>query len=111
MEVALKDISEMKEFEKYGDLFRQVRHNPETGWYLYDRGTSYEVVKGVKRKNPDGTIVHAYPSSESWGTYGYTVPRCSWADAVIEFIMSAPSRSAQEIYEFKKTLKPPAISL
>jgi hypothetical protein len=109
MVLEMKDISEMKEFEKYGDLFRQVRHNPETGWWLYRRGTSYEVVKGVKHKNPDGTIVRTYPGSETWGTYGYTVCDCSWAEAVIDFIMSAPSRTAQELYEFKKTLKTPAI--
>lgn len=104
MNIIYKDINEVKTFEKYGDVFTQIKHNPETGWYLYDRGTSYEVVKGKKVKNQDGSTVFIYPSSNDWGNYGYTVPKSSWADKIIDFIMTANTRTAQEIYDFKKTL-------
>ena len=103
-EIYRKDISELKEFEKYGDVIRQIRHYPETGWWLYDRGSHYEVVRGKKHTNPDGSVVYVYPSSEDWGTYGYSVWKNKWADKMIEFIVSAPTHTAQEMYEFKKTL-------
>lgn len=108
MRIIAKDISEMKEFTKYGDTFRQIRNNPETGWWLYERrgkdNRSYEVVKGVKHKNPDGTIVYIYPSTEHWGKYGYTIMENKYSALLIDFIMSARLRSAEEIWEFKKTI-------
>ena len=39
----------------------------------------YEVVKGIKTVNPDGTVVYRYPCSEEFGTYGffsYNPDRC-----------------------------------
>ena len=103
-----KDISQLKEFVRYGEPFHQVRHNPETGWWLYERGeNSYEVVKGKKHINPDGQVVYTYPPEADWGTYGYTIIKCWWAEQMIDFLMSAPKRSPEEIYEFKKGLKLP----
>lgn len=100
-----KDISTLKEFDKFGDHFIQTRHNPDTGWYLYERcgngRTSFEIVKGMKRKNPDGSIVYSYPNTESWGTYGYTIDNNCFAEDLINFIMSAPIRTAEEIHQFK----------
>lgn len=104
MKVFRKDISEMKEFTKYGDTFKQIRHNPETGWWLYDRGNSYEVVKGKKYKNPDGNYVYVYPCDEDWGTYGYTVYKGWPGELMVDFLMSAKCRTPQEIYDFKKEL-------
>ena len=100
-----KDISELKEFSKYGDTFKQIRNNPDTGWWLYERETHYEVVKGMKYTNPDGSVVYVYPSEKDWGTYGYTIPKCWWAKPTINFIMKRNTISAQEMYEFKKILK------
>lgn len=105
-----KDISEMKTFTKYGDVFTQVRNNPDTGWWLYERPTHYEVVKGKKYKNPDGEIVYVYPSENDWGVYGYTIPKCWWAEKTIDFLIGRKTTSAQELYEFKKTLKNTSIS-
>lgn len=108
--IVIKDISEVKTFEKYGDIFNQIKHNEETGWWLYERTNKetgkkhYEVVRGVKKKNPDGTIVYAYPSSEMWGTYGYTIPDNRYAEKVIEFMMGAKARTLQEILDFKRSL-------
>lgn len=95
----------MKEFTKFGDTFRQIRNNPETGWWLYDRGRSYEVVRGKKYTNPDGNVVYRYPCDEDFGLYGYAVMKNWYADQLIDFLMGAKTRSADEIYEFKKTLK------
>ena len=113
----LKDISETKTFEKYGDIFTQVRHNPETGWYLYERVkkdapdcSHYEVVKGAKHTNPDGSVVYAYPSSERWGTNGYTIVKNWYAAELIDFLMGRKSTSAEELRNFKNNLKYPSIS-
>lgn len=105
MKIFKKDISELKEFKKYGDTFKQIRNNPQTGWWLYERETHYEVVKGKKYVNPDGSVVLGYPSESDWGVYGYTIPKCRWAEKTINFIMGKKTISAQEMYEFKKTLK------
>ena len=116
MEIVRKDIKDLKEFKKYGDTFKQIRNNPETGWWLYERTPKdggrkhYEVVKGKKYKNPKGEIVLVYPGENDWGTYGYTIPDCWWAEKTIDFIMNRKSTSAQELYEFKKTLKYASIS-
>ena len=111
------DISELKTFTKYGDVFTQERHNPETGWWLYKRTNKedpsrvhYEVVKGKKHKNPDGRIVYCYPSDDSWGQYGYTVDDNWFAQDMIDFLMSAENRTPQERYEFKKMLKNPRVN-
>lgn len=111
MEIIRKDIKDLKEFNKYGDTFKQIRNNPETGWWLYERTNNefghqhYEVVKGIKHTNPDGKIVYVYPSDRDWGTYGYTICKCSWADKVIDFLMGRKTTYAQELFDFKKTLK------
>ena len=73
------DISERKTFKMFGELFILIAHNIEHNTYLYKRiklskngygrTTGYEIVKPIKRKNPDGTIVYVYPSSEQFG-YG-----------------------------------------
>ena len=99
-----KDIKDLKTFEKFGDTFEQVRSNPETGWYLYDRGNHYEVVRGKRYVNPDGSIVYTYPGSEDWGRYGYTVYKNRFAEKLINFLMGAKTRTAEELFEFKNTL-------
>lgn len=117
MEVFARDISELKEFKKYGDTFKQIRNNPDTGWWLYERTNDeyktrhFEVVKGIKRTNPDGNVVFSYPGESQWGVYGYTIPDCWWAQETIDFIMGRKTISAQELFEFKKTLKNAPISI
>ena len=110
-----KDISEVKTFTKYDDTLTQIKNNPETGWWLYERVSNYgiklyEVVKGKKYTNPDGSVVYVYPSESDWGQYGYIIPKCWWAQEAIDFIMSRKTISAEELYEFKKTLKHDPIS-
>lgn len=40
----------------------------------------FELVKGIKVKNPDGSYVYRYPGDEQFGTYGWyisgTLERC-----------------------------------
>ena len=68
------DISERKTFKMFGDLFILIARNIEHNIYLYKRingygrTTGYEIVKPIKRKNPDGNTVYTYPSS---GQFGY----------------------------------------
>jgi len=119
MNLYVRDISEVKTFSKYGDIFTQIRHNPETGWWLYKRVTkrenkpdfiSYEVVRGRKHTNPDGSEVLAYPCTTDWGVLGFTISDNCNAEKMIDFYMSAKRRSPEEIHEFKKTLYDASIS-
>jgi len=77
------DISEKKEFIIYGDTLRMKECvDKEKRIYIFERLMNennkerliaFEVVKGKKHKNPDGSIVYTYPSSEQFGYYGFTV--------------------------------------
>ena len=76
-----KDIKETEEFEKFGDVFTKVFADDENHIYVFKRERedkslktfSYEVVKGIKTKNPDGSIVYIYPPSDKFGSYGYYI--------------------------------------
>lgn len=76
------DISEKKEFTIYGDTLRMKECvDKEKHIYIFERYNgagrlyAYEVVQGVKKKNPDGSIVYTYPSGEQFGTYGYFIAK------------------------------------
>lgn len=82
------DISEKMEFRRAGYDYKNVvfdaehhcgiwKMSKEIDGVLKDMG--YEVVKGVKKKNPDGSIVYCYPGDEQFGVYGfftYKLERC-----------------------------------
>lgn len=76
------DIKDRLEFKKDGDILRQFKSYGD-GWWLYKRFNQYsnfnfmgwELVKGVRHKNPDGEIVFVYPSSEQFGMYGFFLPQ------------------------------------
>lgn len=62
------DIKDRKTFEMFGETFTCIDYNPIHNTYLYQRGVSgYEIVKPIKKKNPDGNIVEVYPGSEQFG--------------------------------------------
>lgn len=70
------DISEKKEFDRIGIHYKQVYADDINHIYLYqmdNRENAYELVKGKKRKNPDGNIVYVYPSDEDFGTLGWYI--------------------------------------
>ena len=74
MKIFYPDIKEQNEFKKYGEQFRKIFADDEKHIYVFSRNnTDYEVIQGVKKKNPDGNIVYAYPSSEQFGSYGYYI--------------------------------------
>lgn len=78
IEIYLKDIKEIDYFKKFDDDFFKVYSDDENHIYVFKRirekqVKSYEVVKGVKHKNPDGSIIYRYPTSEEFGTYGYYI--------------------------------------
>lgn len=79
-EIYSTDISQKKEFKFEGDTLKQKECvDKEKHIYVYERYNwkgrlyGYEVVRGVRRKQPNGDIVYAYPSSEQFGTYGYFI--------------------------------------
>lgn len=74
------DISEKKEFTFDGDTLKQKYcYDEDKHIYVYERYNhrgrlfGYELVRGVRHKNPDGSIVYLYPCSEQFGTYGYFI--------------------------------------
>lgn len=103
MEIIKKDISTLQSFNKYGREYSKIWSNDEQHLYVfkvtktYNREdgsqlvvTDYEVVKGMKVKNPDGSIVYAYPNTESFGTYGYFIngfPSCYAKERIVKRLM------------------------
>lgn len=78
------DISQKKSFKSEGHLFEMVE-DYGNNIYLYHRtgyetwsgkqtpiDFGYELIVAVPCKNPDGSIIHRYPSSGEWGKYGWT---------------------------------------
>ena len=110
-DINYKDIRELKTFEKYGDVFTQERYNPNTGMFLYKRTNkedptkiSYEVVKGRRRKLPEGKEVLTYPVTSDWGIYGLSIGDNKYAGALIDYFMDNGITSPEERYNFKKEL-------
>lgn len=79
------DISQKTDFVFQDTRLIQKYYDSESGCYLYERYyinsptlgnrlMGYEIVKPIKRKNPDGTTVYVYPSSEQFGRYGWFFP-------------------------------------
>ena len=89
-----------------GKTSMKLMSSQNLGTYL-ERKYCIEVVKGKKYTNPDGTVIRTYPGSEDFGSYGFCISRNSlFKDRIIEFLVNNPDKwGAQDIYEFKKTLK------
>lgn len=82
MEIFKTDIREKREFERYGFQYTLVKEDNDNRIYVFKvekKGEkplpyeNYEIVKGKKEKNPDGTVVYTYPSTEQFGKYGYYI--------------------------------------
>ena len=83
-----KSISEKMTFKREGYDYQNIvfdeehhcgiwKMSKEIDGVVKDMG--YEVVKGLKRKNSDGSIVYVYPEDERFGIYGfytYSLERC-----------------------------------
>lgn len=80
-------IEEKDEFGKYGDTFKFVTKNENTGLYLYQRtgkDNGWEVIKPKRVTQPDGTEVYVYPSAEDFGQYGLCFNSKEWAYKCLE---------------------------
>lgn len=96
-------IQDKKEFGFEGDLVKFLEYYPETDTYVYERSSSYEVVRPVYIKQ-DGERIGVYPSNSDWGKRGMTVWKSRYARRIIDFLVSTRDWGAENIYQFKKTL-------
>lgn len=77
MEVCYTDISDKVEFSLNGYRYILDTADESTHAYIYAQTRdgvtfAYEVVKAVKRRNPDGSSVYTYPGESQWGVRGFT---------------------------------------
>ena len=79
-EIKLKDISTIKEFKRYDYNYTRVK-DFGNNIYLFKMEhineplpySQYELVKGEKKTNTDGSVVYIYPSSSHFGTNGFYI--------------------------------------
>ena len=81
MKIFKTDIKDKNEFNRIGYHYTKVYADDENHIYVFrmkhnDKKlempySEYELVKGVKVKNPDGNYVYRYPSDEEFGTSGW----------------------------------------
>ena len=64
-------ISELKEFKRGGYLTKYVANDGL--WYLFSTEGGFKIVRAVKHKQPDGSEVYCYPSSEQFGVSGWHI--------------------------------------
>ena len=80
-EIKFKDISTLKEFNKNGYHYTCVKADVENNTYVYKMEhigeplpySQYELVRGIKGKQPSGETFYYYPSDERFGTYGWYI--------------------------------------
>lgn len=84
-----KDISQKMTFRRAGYDYKNILFDEEHHCGIWKmskkidgivKDMGYEVVRGVKRKNPDGSIVYCYPNDEQFGIYGFythSLERCN----------------------------------
>lgn len=80
MKIFSTDIKDKKVFNFENTTLTMIK-DYGNNFYLYERKYTdsgrllgYELVRGVKKKNPDGNIVYVYPSSEQFGKNGWFYP-------------------------------------
>lgn len=79
MKFKATDIRDKRTFKRIGHTYTMIAADEENHIYLFKMtkpGISYdmyEIVKGVKAKQPDGTTVYKYPSDEQFGVYGFYI--------------------------------------
>lgn len=71
------DIKNKKVFKRIGCTYYQVYADTINNIYVYDmvkdgEHRGYEIVKGIKYKNPDGSICYRFPSDEEFGVYAWS---------------------------------------
>ena len=93
----IKEIHQKMTFKRSGCDYKNILFDEEHHCGIWEmtkvigsktKFMGYEVVKGIKAKNPDGSIVYCYPGDEQFGVYGFythSLDRCkeildSWLD-------------------------------
>lgn len=88
MKLRFTDITEKRVFTRLNYEYKMVASDEQNHIYLFEMTPlewektyeQFELVKGVKVKNPDENIVYRYPSDEQFGQYGWyicgTLERC-----------------------------------
>ena len=104
--IDLHDISTLTEFKVGKDTLTKERCvDEERHMYLFKRTNSqgiligYELVRGVRRKNPDGSIVYIYPSSSLFGNYAYYIAKAYAERDIPKYIqkmLAVPSKSLKD---------------
>lgn len=92
------DIKDKTHFRRIGYDYYRVYLDDERHIAVYEMEREgmhhgYEVIKGKKYKNPDGSIVYTYPSDEDFGTYGWYI---YFADANLEM-----EKISEKLYKLK----------
>lgn len=75
------DITEKREFTRINHSYKMIASDEQNHIYLFEitplewekSYEQFELVKGVKVKNPDGRVVYRYPSDEQFGQYGWYI--------------------------------------
>lgn len=102
MEIIRKDLSELAELSFEGDTLKKEKClDAEKHVYLFARHSKgrllgYELVKGIKVKNPDGNHVYAYPSSSQFGHYGFFISK-KWAETDIPKYLQILTQRGQNL--------------
>lgn len=76
-----KDITEKKEFTRLKRYYKMIAADERNHIYLFEitplewekTYEQFELVKGIKIKNPDGNYVWRYPSDEQFGKNGWYI--------------------------------------
>lgn len=76
-----KDITEKKEFTRLKRNYKMIASDERNHIYLFEitplewekTYEQFELVKGIKIKNPDGKYVWRYPSDEQFGRNGWYI--------------------------------------
>ena len=81
IEVYYNDIFDLTEFDKNGYHYSQVIADRGNNIYIYEMERigeplsyyQFELVRGVKTKQPNGEVVYIYPPTEKFGTNGWYI--------------------------------------
>lgn len=73
-----KDIREITTFKRFGATFTKVYADDVNHIYIFSKkwvgcGTYFEVIKGVRTKTSDGSVIYRYPSSSEFGTHAFDI--------------------------------------
>lgn len=93
-----KDISEKMTFRRAGYDYQNIVFNEEHHcgiWKMSQKidgvvkDMGYEVVRGIKRRNPDGSIAYVYPNDEEFGVNGFYTCNLERCREILDFWLTS----------------------